>query len=124
MACTWSQINFPETHRGPEWDEAHTQIDRLADPARVVFSPYYPNHPVTRADWVQYLNTVMALDRKVGVVLDLLDNEGLADNTAVIFMGDHGWAMVRGKQWPYDSGLRVPLILHWPGSRFCASSGA
>ncbi len=112
----YAQVNFPETHRGPEWDEAHTRIDRPADPDRVAIPPYYPDHPVTRADWAQYLNTVMALDRKVGVVLELLDSEGLADNTVVIFMGDHGRAMVRGKQWPYDSGLRVPLILYWPES--------
>jgi arylsulfatase A-like enzyme len=56
----------------------------------------------------------MALDRKIGVVLQLLERDGLADNTIVIFMGDHGRAMVRGKQWPYDSGLHVPLIVYWP----------
>jgi arylsulfatase A-like enzyme len=29
-------------------------------------------------------------------------------------MADHGQAMVRGKQWPYDSGLHIPLIIRWP----------
>jgi len=112
----YAQVNFPETHRGRVWDEAHERIDRPADPDSVVIPPYYPDHPVTREDWAQYLNTVMALDRKVGVVLELLESEGLADNTVVIFMGDHGRPMVRGKQWPYDSGLRVPLLLRWPES--------
>jgi len=64
-----------------------------------------------RADWAQYLNTIMSLDRKVGLVLELLERDGLEDTTVVIFMGDHGRAMVRGKQWPYDSGLHVPLII-------------
>ncbi len=67
-----------------------------------------------RADWAQYLNTVMALDRKVGCVLRKLEEDGLADSTVVVFMGDHGRAMIRGKQWPYDSGLHVPLIVRWP----------
>ena len=112
----YAQVNFPETHRGRAWDEAHTHIPQPADPDKVVLPPYYPDHPVVRQDWAQYLNTVMSLDRKVGMVLDLLDADGLADNTVVIFMGDHGRAMVRGKQWPYDSGLHVPLIIYWPPS--------
>ena len=29
-------------------------------------------------------------------------------------MGDHGRAHVRGKQWPYDSGLKIPLIIYFP----------
>ena len=110
----YAQINFPETHRGRAWDEAHTRIEQPADPDKVVLPPYYPDHPEVRKDWAQYLNTIMALDRKVGDVLDMLEQDGLAANTIVVFMADHGRAMVRGKQWPYDSGLRVPLIVYVP----------
>lgn len=114
----YAQINFPETHRGKEWDNAHREIAQAADPARVVIPPYYPDHPVTRKDWAQYLNGVMALDKKVGFVLDQLERDGLADNTIIIFFGDNGRAMVRDKQWPYESGLHVPLLIRWPkGSR-------
>lgn len=118
----YAQINFPETHRGNEWETAHKQIDSPADPAKVVFPPYYPDHPVTRQDWAQYLNSVMALDKKVGAILDLLEKEGLAENTIVFFMGDNGRAMVRGKQWPYDSGLHVPLMVYIPPG-FASVSG-
>ncbi len=110
----FAQINFPETHRGGAWNNAHKYIDRPANPEKVKAPPYYPEHPLTRADWAQYLNTVMALDKKVGFVLDKLERDGLADNTVVFFVGDHGRAMVRGKQWPYDSGLNVPMIIRWP----------
>lgn len=110
----YAQVNFPETHRGEAWNTAHQRIDRPADPDKVILPPYYPDHPVVRADWAQYLNTVMALDKKVGIVLRLLEQDGLAENTVVVFMGDHGRAMVRGKQWPYDSGLRVPMLIYWP----------
>jgi len=112
----YAQINFPETHRGRDWDESHLHIDRTADPDRVHFPPYYPDHRVTREDWAQYLNTVMALDKKVGYVLDRLAEDGLADNTIVFFFGDHGRAMIRAKQWPYESGLNTPLIVRWPKS--------
>jgi arylsulfatase A-like enzyme len=110
----FAQINFPETHRGGAWDNAHNVIEQAADPAKVSIPPYYPDHPLTREVFAQYYNAVMSLDKKVGYVLKKLEEDGLADNTIVIFMGDHGRAMVRGKQWPYDSGLRVPLIIAWP----------
>jgi N-sulfoglucosamine sulfohydrolase len=110
----YAQVNFPETHRGRAWNNAHKHIDKPANPDHVVVPPYYPDHPLVREDWAQYLNAVMALDKKVGSVLDRLDEDGLAENTVVMFVGDHGRAMVRGKQWPYDSGLHVPMIIRWP----------
>ena len=77
--------------------------------------PYYPEHPVTRADWDNYLASIEVLDRKVGMILDRLDAEGLTDNTLVLFFGDHGRPHVRGKQWLYDGGLHTPLLSRWPG---------
>ena len=75
----------------------------------------YPEHPVTRADWANYLASIEVLDQKVGAVLKRLDDEGLTDNTLVIFFGDHGRPHVRGKQWLYDGGLHTPLLIRWPG---------
>lgn len=110
----YAQVNFSETHRGRAWNEAHRHIDKQANPDAVRIPPYYPNHPLVRNDWAQYLNAVMALDKKVGFVLNKLEEEGLSETTVVVFFGDHGRAMVRGKQWPYDSGLHVPLLMRWP----------
>lgn len=103
----YAQVNFQETHRA-------YHAPKRADPAKVVFPPYYPDHPVTRADWVAYLDAATELDRKVGVILKQLEADGLADNTVVIFMGDHGQSHVRGKQWCYESGLHIPLLIRWP----------
>jgi N-sulfoglucosamine sulfohydrolase len=103
----YAQINFNETHR-------QFHAPPKADPAKVEIPPYYPDHPVTRNDWAQYLDSATELDRKVGLVLRQLEADGLADNTIVVFFGDNGQAMVRGKQFVYDSGLRVPLIIRWP----------
>lgn len=76
--------------------------------------PFYPDHPVIRADWANYLATIEVLDEKVGLVLDRLEAEGLADNTIVFFFGDHGRPHLRGKQWLYEAGLHVPLIVRNP----------
>ncbi|HEX8200577.1 MAG TPA: sulfatase [Isosphaeraceae bacterium] len=102
-----AQVNFQETHRP-------FRAPRRADPARVVIPPYYPDHPVTRADYAQYLDAASALDAKVGRILQRLEADGLADRTIVVFMADHGEAHVRGKQFCYDSGLHIPLIVRWP----------
>ena len=87
-----------------------------ADPARVEIPPYYPDHPVTREDWAKYLDDITELDRKVGLVLKQLEADGLADNTVVLFFGDNGQSHVRGKQFCYEEGLHVPLIIRWPRS--------
>jgi N-sulfoglucosamine sulfohydrolase len=110
----YAQINFSETHRGGAWNDSDKWIDKPADPAKVVIPPYYPDHPVTRGIWAQYLNAVMAADKKVEFIMARLRRDGLDKNTIVLFMGDHGRAMPRGKQWPYDSGLHIPLVIYWP----------
>ena len=52
--------------------------------------------------------------RRWASFLERLRQDGLDQNTIVVFMSDHGRAMPRGKQWPYDSGLHIPLIVVWP----------
>jgi len=105
----YAQINFHETHR-------KFNGSQRADPAKVEIPPYYPDHPVTRADWAAYLDAASELDRKIGLILGQLAADGLASNTVVIFFGDNGQAHVRGKQFCYDSGLHVPLIIRWPSA--------
>jgi len=102
----YAQVNFRETHR-------EYRAPQHANPALVKIPPYLPEHAVTRADWAQYLDAATELDRKIGRVLDQLKRDGLADNTIIVFFGDNGQSHVRGKQWCYDSGLRVPLIIQW-----------
>src|SRR5579871_2683740 len=103
----FAQINFKETHRP-------FVSPRRADPAKVEIPPYYPDHPVTRTDWAKYLDAATELDGKVGKILHQLETDGLAENTVILFFGDHGQAHVRGKQFCYDSGLNTPLIIRWP----------
>ncbi|MEC8475370.1 MAG: sulfatase/phosphatase domain-containing protein, partial [Planctomycetota bacterium] len=54
------------------------------------------------------------LDRGFGMVLDVLKEKKLEENTLVIFMGDNGEALLRGKGTLYDRGTHVPLIVRWP----------
>lgn len=111
----YAQINFDETHR-------KYHAPKKADPAKVSIPPYYPDHPVTRTDWAEYLDSASELDRKVGLILKQLDDDGLADSTVVVFLGDHGQSHVRGKQFCYETGLHIPLIIRWP-SKFPEPKG-
>ncbi|MFO0889055.1 MAG: sulfatase [Isosphaeraceae bacterium] len=103
----FAQLNFQETHRA-------FRAPKRADPAKVEIPPYEPDHPVTRADHAAYLDAASELDRKVGLVLEQLERDGLADRTIVVFFGDNGQAHIRGKQFCYEEGLNVPLIIRWP----------
>lgn len=103
----YAQINFNETHRT-------FHAPAKADPAKVEIPPYYPDHEVTRKDWALYLDAATELDRKIGLILAQLEKDGLADNTIIIFFGDHGEAHVRGKQFCYEEGLHIPLVVRWP----------
>ena len=106
----FAQVQFGETHRKFKRCKEHP-----VDPDTVTVPPYYPDHPVAREDWALYLETVNVLDEKIGEVLAKLEQDGLAENTIVFYFGDHGRAHVRGKQWLYDGGIHVPLVIRAPG---------
>ena len=84
------------------------------DPAGARLPPYYPDTPLVRRDWARYYDLISTMDAQVGVILQQLADDGLADRTIVFFWGDHGRGLPRGKRFVYDSGLRVPLIVRWP----------
>lgn len=65
-----------------------------------------------------YLRCIASVDDNVGRILDYLDDEGLADNTIVIytsdqgfFLGDHGWF---DKRFMYEESLRMPFVIRYP----------
>jgi len=84
------------------------------DPAKMVVPPFYPDAPEVRRDIARYYDLVTAVDIRVGEILASLERQGVADNTVVVFFGDHGRGMPRYKRWIYDTGTKVPLIVRWP----------
>ena len=120
----FSVINFEISHEGYIRDRVPGMFARATnelgsnerqDPREVRVPPYYPDTPVVRNDLGRYYDLLRAVDRKVGKVLDRLDEDGLRSSTIVFFFSDHGRGLTRAKRWIYDSGMRVPLIVRWPG---------
>lgn len=84
-------------------------------PDDVTLPPYYPRDPVILQDWADYLDCCRFTDKEVGDVIARLEKEKLLDNTVVCFMTDHGISHARGKQFLYDEGTHVPLVVRGPG---------
>lgn len=105
----FARITFGGTHRSWKRDPA-----RPIDINDVELPPYYPDTPFVRRDWANGLEQMQLVDREVGVLLQRLEAEGLTDNTIVFFIGDHGRCHIRGKQFLYDGGTRIPMIMRWP----------
>lgn len=84
-----------------------------------LLAPFPRTPEVVRQHIADYYGMITHLDAKVGEILRTLDEKGLAENTIVIYTGDHGLAVgqhgLMGKQNLYDHSIRVPLLLRGPG---------
>jgi len=118
----FSVFNFACTHQSQVRLRGDTLAARTAsltpgerhDPAKVPLPPYYPDAPEVRRDMANLHDLITVMDKQVGDLLGQLEEDGLADDTIVFFYSDHGTGLPRHKRWLYDSGLRVPLIIHFP----------
>lgn len=102
-------MNFSDPHRGFTADAYEPAPETLTMP------PSMPDTREVRGDLAGHYGEIMRLDRHVGQVLKELEGRGLSRNTVVIFIGDNGAALLRGKGTLYDLGIHVPLIVAGPG---------
>lgn len=109
----FSVFNLDETHEMAGWEgsffgENDISLDSIEVP------PYFPDTPKVRESLAQVYTAIEHCDRLLGDLLEELEEDGLAESTAVFVWTDHG-PLPRGKRWPYDSGIHSPLIVRWPG---------
>jgi len=95
-------------YRADTISEPHTPDD-------VVIPPFLPDNAETRADFAMYYDEVARMDSYIGAVLDELDRQDIADSTCVIFLSDNGRPFPRCKTTLYDTGIRTPFIVRYPG---------
>lgn len=118
-------VNFSDPHafrRAPNSSEWYfpPQVDGLprqpiAPSKDTVFSFQQIDTPEQRERVANYLNAVLRLDEGIGMLMAALERSHHAANTVVVFCGDHGPPFARGKTTCYEAGLRVPMIVRWPG---------
>jgi len=106
-----------KNRHSPNWhrDVATKELGTLTSPESVTLPPYYPRDPVLLKDWAEYLDCIRYCDLQLGRILKRLEDEGILDQTYIIFFGDNGISHARGKQFLYDEGIRMTFIVRGPG---------
>ena len=111
----------PPTNLNPDqlatWNAAYAPRNealRLAAPTGPALSRWKYQRYIK-----DYLRSVASVDDNLGRFLDALDDEGLTDNTVVVYSSDQGWYLGEhgwyDKRWMYEESLTTPLIVRWPG---------
>lgn len=106
-----SRVNNLETHQKAI---ANVPTELLKQPGDIPIPPYFPDTDRVRDLWTRYYNNITAMDMQVGELLKQLQEDGLTENTIILFYSDHGAGIPRYKRWLYDTGLQVPLIVKVP----------
>ena len=97
--------------------QVNNAVGEATDFGDVLLPPYYPTDRILLQDWALYLDSVRVTDFHVGRVLQRLEKDGLLENTLIVFFTDHGLSHARGKQFLYDEGTHVPLVIRGPNVR-------
>ena len=86
----------------------------IYDPASLKLPSYFIDTKETREHWAAYYSDITGLDDEMGKVYRLAQ-EKFGDNFIFIYTADHGGQWPFGKWNLYDAGIKVPLIMVWPG---------
>ncbi len=101
--------------RGGKNNTSRFPARRKTDPASVTVPPDYPQNQIYREVVAQHHDAIRMDDDLIGRIMENLEASGMADNTIVVYFGDHGANnLVRHKQMPTEGGLHVPFIVKGP----------
>ncbi|MCO8120431.1 sulfatase-like hydrolase/transferase [Stieleria sp. TO1_6] len=119
----FSVFNFTGCHEsGIASEEKYKSVtsglrdDQRQDPLALELPPYYPDTPIVREDWKRNYELITAMDQWAGELIDQLKEDGLYENTIIMYWSDHGVGLPRAKRWLYDSGTHIPLVVRIPTS--------
>ena len=116
-------VPFNAPHGASILDRPRPGVQAPLEYIRKHYGPYDPNDADSReAKRKRYMACVTHMDEAIGRILDRLEEQGLVDNTIVIFFSDNGGSggadntpLRGGKSRMFEGGLRVPCIVRWPG---------
>jgi len=109
---------FAFTKREEQWLKRGCEIlnpSRIYIENEVDIPGFLPELPLVRKEVTQYFNSVRRLDDTVGRILDILKEEGVVDNTIVMFLSDNGMAFPFSKTNCYLQSTNTPWVVRWPG---------
>jgi len=88
---------------------------QVIDSSAVSVPPYYPDIPEVRTEIAHHYDCLLQTDEQVGHVIEALRRDGHYDNTLIVLFSDHGYKLHRHKQFLYEGGIHMPLIVAGPG---------
>ena len=88
---------------------------KIIDPSIVPVPPYYPDIALVRKEIAHHYDCLIETDKEVGKIITALKRDGLYDNTTIFLFSDHGYKLHRHKQYLYEGGIQMPLIVFGPG---------
>ncbi len=84
------------------------------NPDEIKLPAHMADTKATREDFCKYLAEIEVLDKHVGMLLDVLEKSGQAENTLVIFTSEQG-AQMPGVKWTnWDVGVHTGFVVKWP----------
>lgn len=107
----WKTNGLPDAKNRTTESETPVHIEKNTT---FKIPPYLPDTEVTQRDMWKLYNNIAEMDKQVGAVLKQLEDDGLLENTIIVFYGDHGGPLPREKRLIYDSGLNTPMIVRFP----------
>ncbi len=112
-------MGYTDTHRAAKGfgNEAFAKDANEVrfDPKQVPVPPFLPDRPEVRDELAEYYQSMARLDRNVGMLMDVLREMGVLDETLIIFVSDNGIPFPGAKTTQYAAGLHLPLIVSCPG---------
>lgn len=89
--------------------------NQIYKPEALPLPPITVDTPITRKAMANYFQDITSTDRRLGEVMASAAKYGFASNTMFIYSSDQGPEWPHSKWTVYDSGLRVPFVVRWPG---------
>ena len=108
---------FPPDRDVGKWWEQFSGIEKplyVSKDININIPPYLPDISTVRNDMIRMYSNIVEMDEKVGLIIDQLEEDGLLEETIIVFYTDHGGPLPRQKRLLYDSGIKVPMIIRYP----------
>jgi arylsulfatase A-like enzyme len=108
---------FPPDRNVGKWWEQFSGIEKplyVSENIDLNIPPYLPDNSTVRKDMLRMYSNIVEMDKKVGLIIDQLEKDGLLEKTIIVFYTDHGGPLPRQKRLLYDSGIKVPMIIRYP----------
>ena len=84
---------------------------KIIDSSIVPVPPYYPDIALVRKEIAHHYDCLIETDKEIGKIIAALKRDDLYDNTIIFLFSDHGYKLHRHKQYLYEGGIQMPLIV-------------